>query len=548
MPVNPIGLGYASVFLVTGLVCLGAVPRARTVGDEAVRRGLVGLLVTTGIWALLKSAFFVLPDPLREPSYIVGLAVGFSTVWAWLYFCSAYTGRDYHRNTTLRRLSAGVFLGVVAVKLTNPLHGLYFTATERTTPFVHLAIEHQSLHWAATGLSYALAATGLFMLFERYLESEYDTRPLAVLTVLIGVPVVFDMVALAVPQLIEAIYAPIGVAAFVVGVLFVFERRFLAAQYTGSDDDAMIVLDDDGRIRDYSAAATAAFPELEGANGERLSTALPSVAAVAESDEQLLERKEGTERRYYLVSNSSVTLGETTGRVLGITDVTQAERRRRELERHNDQLEGIAGALAHELRNMLQIIDGRLGIARRQLSAGTTERESVDAALEANDRLSELVEDFTTLTKHGQTVERLETVDFGAEIRGVWATEETADLRLTVDTDGSLEADPQRFRELVRDAIAFAQLNEAQTVTVALRENGFTITDDGRPPMDSVDRYFEFGESVPDAESGMKLPKLRSFVRVHGWRVDIDTEYRDGIRLVVSDVATTVAEPQPRDA
>lgn len=540
---NPIGFGYVSVFAGTGLVCLGAVPRARNIDDAAVRRGLVGLLATTGAWALLKAAFFVLPDPFREVSYIVGLAMGFSTVWAWLYYCSAYTGREYHRNPTIRRISTAVFLGVVTVKLTNPLHGLYFTATQTATPFAHLAIEHQPFHWAATGLSYALAATGLFMLFELYLESEYDTRPLGVLTVLIGLPVVLDMVALGVPQLVDTIYAPIGVGAFVIGVLFVFERRFLAVQATGTNDDAVIFLDENGIICDYSAAATAMFPDLEGASGQRLATILPAVAALAESGDQLLERTDGSEQRYYLVSNSTVTLGELTGRILSFSDVTEAEHRRRELERHNKQLEGFAGALAHELRNMLQIIDGRLGIATERMTGGTVQYESVEAAVDANDRMSELVEDFTSLTRYGQTIEHVEPVDFGAAVRSAWENAETTDLELVVETDGTIEADPQRFHELLTDAFTFSGRNEARTVTVALRDGGVTITDDGRPPVDSIEKYFQYGESVPDAESGMKLPKVRTFVQVHGWSIDIDTEYEDGIRLVLSNAATNVADP-----
>ena len=535
---NPSAIGYVGSFAVAGLICLAALSRALDIDDAGVRLGLVGLLVTTGVWALLKVPFFVLPDPFREAAYIVGLVFGFATVWAWLYFCSAYTGRSYHRERMLRHVGAAVFVVVVAVKVTNPLHGLYFTATETATPFTHLAIEHGLFHWTVTGLSYALAATGMFMLFERYMQSGYDTRPLGVLTVLIGLPVVLDLVALMTPQVIETIYAPIGVAVFAIGVLFVFERRFLAVQESGTDDDAAIFLDDSGTIRDYSPAATAVFPSLDDARGEPLSAVLPAVASAVEADEQILEWGRGGEQRYYLVSNNSVTLGESEGRVLLLSDVTQAEKRRRELARHNEQLEGFASALAHELRNMLQIIDWRLTAASDRMESGTVEYESVETAADANDRMSGLVDDFTTLARYGQTVERLETVDFETAVEDAWWNAETGEMELVVENDGTLEADPGRLRELLTNAVTFARLNDAETVTVALGSGEFSVTDDGRPPMDSVDKYFEFGESVPDAESGMKLPNVRTFARVHGWTVDIDTDYREGVRLVVSGVST----------
>src|SRR6056297_2820521 len=164
----PTGVAYMGLFFLSGTVCFAAIPRARTVDDVKIRHGLVGLLATTGLWAVLKTGFFVVPEPFRELTYTVGLISGFATVWAWLYFASAYTGRRLHTNPTLRRLGAGVFITVVVIKLTNPIHGLYFTTTPATTPFRYLAIDHGVIHWASTGLSYVLAAIGLFMLFELY--------------------------------------------------------------------------------------------------------------------------------------------------------------------------------------------------------------------------------------------------------------------------------------------------------------------------------------------------------------------------------------------
>jgi len=54
---------------------------------------------------------------------------------------------------------------------------------------------------------------------------------------------------------------------------------------------------------------------------------------------------------------------------------------------------------------------------------------------------------------------------------------------------------------------------------------------------DPLDMRFNPGESVPTAKAGMKLPNVRTFARVHGWRVDIDTDYQDGVRLLVRDVS-----------
>jgi PAS domain S-box-containing protein len=330
---------YTALFAVSGIVSIAAIARARKFDDPDVRRGLVWLLATAGGWALLKTVFFIFPDPFREPAYIVGLALGFGTVWAWLYFCSAYTGRRYHRNKSLRRLSVGVFLAVVSVKVTNPLHGLYFTTTEVETPFAYLAIEHNILHWTATGLSYVLAALGMFMLFQLYFESGYETRSLTILTGLIGVPVVFDVAALFTPWLIDVIYAPIGVAAFAVGVLFISERRFLAVQRTARGNDLSIYLDENGRIKDYSSNAGDVLPELNGATGSRLSAAAPAVVEAIGSDDHILEREYEGDQRFYFVSASTVSLGQSSTEVVQLSDVTKTERQRRQLADRERELD-----------------------------------------------------------------------------------------------------------------------------------------------------------------------------------------------------------------
>ena len=141
------GVAYVAVFAVASAVCLLAVGRALQIQRADVRHGLVGILLTTGLWAALKVAYFLLPAPLSRGAYILGLVFGFATVWAWLYFCSAYSGRGYHRQPRVRQVGGAVFGGVVAVKLTNPVHGLYFTTSQATTPFEYLAIEHGVVAW-----------------------------------------------------------------------------------------------------------------------------------------------------------------------------------------------------------------------------------------------------------------------------------------------------------------------------------------------------------------------------------------------------------------
>lgn len=160
---------YVTAFGLAALASWASVPRARQITDRDTRQGLTWLLLTSGGWAAAHVAFLLVPGTqLKVALYQAGLVVGIAAVGPWLYFCSAYTGRSLHRSRLIRRVAVGVFLVLVAVKLTNPWHGLYFQASPVATPFPHLAVENQLLHWLAMGLAYSLAAVGYFMLFERF--------------------------------------------------------------------------------------------------------------------------------------------------------------------------------------------------------------------------------------------------------------------------------------------------------------------------------------------------------------------------------------------
>ncbi|WP_134670401.1 sensor histidine kinase [Halorussus marinus] len=542
-------LVYALAFGTAAVACGVSVLRARKVEDPETRRGLTWLFATTGGWAAFQVGTLVAPTPdLMYLSYLLSLTVGLATVGGWLYFCSAYTDRMFHRKSAYRRGALAAYLSIVAVKATNPIHQLYFTTEVVDAPFTHLAVSHGTLHWIVSGLSYALVAVGFFMLLEMFLEVDYDTRGLGGVAALTGLPVVFDVVGAATPILLDINYEPIGVAVFAIGVLYLFEERFLAIQLTDGVDDAVVYLDTDGHIRDFNGSALEIFPELSDHREDPISTALPGISAVLGDEEPILECDSEDGTRYYLVSDTAFSLGQADiGQLVVFTDVTETERQRRDLDRQNEQLEGFAAAIRHELLNTLQIVAGQVSIASRSLDDGdvSAARESLRSASSAGDRMENIVEDLSALARHGQTVERTQWVDLDAAVSTAWNRVEAEDLSLSVDGEGEIEADAGRLAALLRNAFTFAAHNDADEVTVSLREDGFAVTDDGDPPGDATaEEFMEYGGAVPDSEAGMTLPNLKTIARVHGWNSTIDTDYTDGVRIVISDASVSQAAPQ----
>jgi PAS domain S-box-containing protein len=173
---------------------------------------------------------------LSNALYIGGLIAGLTGVGAWVYFVSAYTGRSYHRNQRIRALAVGVYISLLAVKLTNPLYGLYVSTELLETPYPHLVVQPELFYWVSFTLTYALVAISFYWLIETFQDSSSPTAGLGALAVLSLFPVVpraaVEVVSadLLPPILLGLSFEPLGVTAFLLGVLVFVEEPFRAVE------------------------------------------------------------------------------------------------------------------------------------------------------------------------------------------------------------------------------------------------------------------------------------------------------------------------------
>jgi len=208
---------------------------------------------------LLTSVFWS-PDNITQTRVVYPrLVLGLAAVGAWLYFCSAYTGRTYHRNPTYRRLAIAVYIALVAVKVTNPSTA-NTSQQQSSLPRSSSIRIYGATTLTAMGLSYALAFVGYFMLLELFTQIDLDTRALFL-------PrwdhwpsrrVDLCWVHHALPHRHHLRAA--GVAVFAVGVAFVYIDQFEAVQLAAERDTPVIALDVDNYIRDTNRAALTLFP------------------------------------------------------------------------------------------------------------------------------------------------------------------------------------------------------------------------------------------------------------------------------------------------
>ncbi|WP_342810039.1 ATP-binding protein [Natronosalvus hydrolyticus] len=558
---------YVVVFGLSSLACFISVPRAQAIEHRDTRVGLTWLLVLSGGWAAAHVGYLVAPtDELTLVFYYTGLVIGIGAVGPWLHFCSAYTGRTLHRNPTYRRLAVGTYLAIVGVKLTNGLHGLYFTAEWTTSPFNHLLIHHQPLHWVVMGLAYALSFVGFFMLLELFERLNHDTTPIVVLLALTGAPIILDILGAFRTTLIGTTYSPIGVAIFAVGMLYVYVEKFQTIQLAGKHDEPIVILDADDHIRDYNENARGLFPELDRADaiGEHIDDVVPELTDTLEDDQPLFVRERDDETHWYRLGESPFGAGNTElGRILTIADITEQERYRQELEAQNERLESFASMISHDLRNPLSVANGHLEMARESDEPA----KHLAIVEESHDRMEALIQDVLTLARQGNPIDELEPVEVGALAPAAWEMVDTEGARLRLGDDLEdrwVRADPDRLQQLLenlfRNAIehgitessaepagdgTVSTSNASFTVTVGvLEDNGFFVEDDGVGiPAEDRETVFDSGYTTNPDGTGLGLAIVAEIVDAHDWSIRVAEGTDGGARFEITGVDVVSTAP-----
>lgn len=208
--------------------------------------------------------------------------------------------------------------------------------------------------------------------------------------------------------------------------------------------------------------------------------------------------------------------------------------RERQLERQTEQLEKFAQVASHDLRNPLNVAQGRVGLAQDE-----TDSEHLEAANKAIDRSLSLVADLLTLAREGKTVDTLETVALGETASRCWGNVDTAEGDLVVESERTIRADPGRVKQLLENLIRNAVEHGGSDVTVTIGDlvDGFYVADDG-PGIPEPDRanVFEAGYSTAQDGTGFGLNIVHEIANAHGWDVRVRDADDGGARFEFTDV------------
>ncbi|OYR57588.1 histidine kinase [Halorubrum halodurans] len=479
---NPLLLGHVIIFALSAIACVATIPQARKIQHPETREGLIVFLGSVALWSGGYIGYLLAPTCAGKLDfYIFGFIFAFVAVGAWLYFCAAYTGRP-PRHAPFRNLILGTFLFFTALKVTNPLHNLYFTTEWVTEPFPHLVIHHELLYWIVLGLSYAAIAVGFFVLMERFHHTGSDSRPLVVLVGLSGLPAVATIIGGQVDWLLPLMYEPPGVALFAVGTLFFYRQRFEAIRLTGESEKPAIFLDQETRIQDYNQAARKLFPTLEDSFGEPLEAVNTALADHLTKQDILTITQEG-ETRYYDVSSTPFLAGEvTTGQLVTVTDVTERESYRQRLEEKTEQLEALNRVVRHDIRNDMTVILGWAEILKDHIDEDG--EDALDRVLQKSRHViqfTEVAREFVESLSEEGTAE-LEEIQLqpllDAELAAVRDSFPNAQFHVSGELcDVSVQANEMLssvFRNILENAVRHND-KETPEITVSCEENSETV-------------------------------------------------------------------------
>ena len=457
---------------------VGALALAWAIREHRGRPGVdwfLGVFAAQATWCLSYGVGLLVSDPTLRTALEATMWLG--VIWtgiAFLGFALEYTGRSDVVRSRLFGAVAGFGLLSSALVATNPLHGAFWTGFGRDPALGVETVSYAFGPWAylTVAAETVLVASAVFLLVDTLLSYGPLYRRESAAVALSSLPPGFALVAWAlqlgpVPQLQ---LAPVMFVPHILLDAYAFNRAEMfdrnpttsrAAERTAIDDlrDPIVALALDRRVVRLNPAAEAVlgvdaetardrpladFLDLPVETGDEPAAEPDGDSADADDPDEggsretvRIDAADGAGRRTYAVSVSRLTdpNGTHVGYTVVLSDVTERERRRQ-------QLEVLNRILRHNLRNDAGVVRGYGEILRDRLDDPELVRMA-DAVERRADALAALGE------KAG-TVERL------------------LDDR---------DPEPTDVRDLVTSAVADAR--ERDDAAIELAVDGATTTADG---------------------------------------------------------------------
>jgi signal transduction histidine kinase len=220
--------------------------------------------------------------------------------------------------------------------------------------------------------------------------------------------------------------------------------------------------------------------------------------------------------------------------------------REAELAEKNERLERFASKLSHELRNPLNVIAGRIDLARE-----TGDPEHFEHLDQSIGRMNRLIDDLLAFTREGDVELEPEWVELSAIGTDSWEAIRSPNATVRFESDAEVYADRDRLQQLLdnllRNSVEHAlpspeangKADTELTVTIGTITDGIFVEDDGRGiPSDEGDRLRGEGETALPHWTGLGLRIVSEVAEAHDWSMHIGTSDNGGARFTFQGVDT----------
>ena len=213
-------------------------------------------------------------------------------------------------------------------------------------------------------------------------------------------------------------------------------------------------------------------------------------------------------------------------------DISDQKQRERELVQQNERLDRFTSVVSHDLRNPLQVAEGRLELLREDCNS-----DHIDEIDHALGRMDALIEDLLALAQAGEEAMDLEPIRLPELVESCWETLPETTATLTIETERTVKADRDQLRQLVMNLLrnAIEHGGPDVTITVGDTDDGFYVADDGAGLPESVTgSVFEAGYTTADEGTGFGLSIVEEVASRHGWEITATNGPSGGARFEIS--------------
>ncbi|WP_049906082.1 sensor histidine kinase [Halorubrum californiense] len=350
---SPVVLGYTVIHLFTiGLTVGVGVYTARNHWNKLLGRAFTALLGTTAIWTVgaVVRLFTSTLDLFIAVTTLKYVGISGAPV-AFLLFALLYDGRSqWIRRPVIVAISAFPAF-TVPIVATTQLHGLFYGSYATTTvdTISVLSIETVGLwYWLFTVYTWALVAVGSgLLIYTGIRRSRLYRLQLLIFLPAIGISwtanILYVIWSWPHPALDPT---PIGfaVTSLLLGVAL-FSTQFVEVSPVARSlifdviEDAVIVVDQGGRVIDVNSAARRLLSDSQPVGAELTAVLVADLARQIETDSDIVELTDEPTPRYYRYRELSTS--DIAVRVLVFTEITALKESQRAAEQAHDQLRQI---------------------------------------------------------------------------------------------------------------------------------------------------------------------------------------------------------------